>query len=176
MISRDLQEILNKIIFILTDFAGLELDSFDVSEEKRLYIDSISVFFDRYFKDGIAIRYGLYLDEPVYVLTAVSKNAVYEISNRMKVELDLDFEKVRDDENALSFITELANLMTASVADRYAKNLNKRVLYSPPKLIKHIFSPETIKGIEIRNRPAIVIVYEFVLLEPESGIKMLIIY
>ncbi len=176
MSSSDSQEILNRIIPLLTEFVGLEIQGFDISEEKRLYIDSISVLFDQYFKDGIAVSYSLYLDEPVYVLAAVSKNAVYEIAGKMKIETDSDFEKVREDENALSFIAELVNLMTASVADQYARKLNRRVIYSPPRIIKHIFSPGIIKGIDIRSRPAKIIVYEFIFSSLESAIKMLLIY
>ncbi|MCX7958520.1 MAG: hypothetical protein N3B13_05675, partial [Deltaproteobacteria bacterium] len=175
MSTSDSQEILNRITTLLNEFIGIEIQGFDISEEKRIYIESVSVLFDQYFKDGIAVKYDLYLDEPVYILALVSKNAFYEIAARMKIETDADFEKVRDDENALSFITELINLMTASVADNYARRLSKRVIYSPPKIIKHIFSPEIIKGIGIRSRPAKIIVYEFIFSEPESAIKMLLI-
>lgn len=176
MSSSDSQEILNKVLNLLTDFAKIDVNGFDISEERKLYIDSITVLFGDVFKDGIAIRFGFYLDEPVYVLTLISKEAVYEISDNMGVEIEKDFEKVRYDENALSFIVELVNLMTASVADRYAVRLNKRVLYSPPKIVRHLFSPDIIKGIDIKNRMANIIVYEFILSRPDSAIKMLLIY
>ncbi len=176
MRSSDSQEILNRIISLLTDFVGIEIYGFDISEEKSIDIPSISVFFDNYFKDGIAVKYNLYLDNPVYILTIISKKAVYEISEKMKIDADSDFEKVRDDESILSLISEIVNLMVASVADKYARNLNKRVLYSPPKIVKHLFSPDIIKNIDIRNRLAKIIVYEFLFSDPESAVKMLLIY
>ncbi|MGC8926925.1 MAG: hypothetical protein ACP5QK_03285 [Myxococcota bacterium] len=176
MRGSDSQEILNKVLNLLNNFVQLDVKGFDISEEKRLYIDSITVLFGAAFKDGIAVRCSLYLDEPVYILTLISKDAVYEISEGMNPGIDKDFEKVRYDENALSFIVELVNLMTASVADRYARRLNKRVLYSPPRVVRHIFSPNIIKGIDIRGRMANIIVYEFILSKPDSAIKMLLIY
>ncbi len=176
MSSSDSQEILNRIVSILNEFVNLELTGFDISEEKRLYLNSISVLFDPFLGDGIAVRYSLYLDNPVYILTLVSRPAVYEISKKMNIEIDTDYEKFRDNTNMLSVIAELVNFMTAAVADKYARRLNKRVLYSPPKIIKHIFSPDIIKGIGTGSRIVNVIVYEFILSEPESIIKMFLIY
>jgi chemotaxis protein CheY-P-specific phosphatase CheC len=176
MSSSESQEILNKVLNLLTDFAKIDVSGFDISEERKLYIDSITVLFGDVFKDGIAIKFSFYLDEPVYVLVLISREAVYELSNSMGINIDEDFEKVRYDENALSFTVEIANLMTASVADRYARKLNKRVLYSPPKIVRHLFSPDIIKGIDIKNRMANIIVYEFILSRPDSAIKMLLIY
>ncbi|MCX7943106.1 MAG: hypothetical protein N2746_01170 [Deltaproteobacteria bacterium] len=176
MSSGDSQVILNRIVSLFNEFVGIEIQGFDISEEKRLYIDSMPILIDSHFKDGICVKHNLYLDEPVYIVTLISKGAVYEISLKMKIDIDPDFERVREDDNTLSFITELVNLMTAAVADKYAMKLNRRVLYSPPRLVRHIFSPELIKGIDIRNRPACIIVYEFLFSEADSAIKMFLIY
>jgi|GEM_PF-2359961 len=176
MSAVETQDILNRILSLFTNFAKLELDSFDISEEKKIYVDSLPVLFDEVFKDGIAVRFELYLPQPVYILALISKEAIYEISDRMGVALNPDFEQVRIDENALSFTVELINLMTASVADKYARKYNRRVIYSPPKVIRHIFSPNIIQGIEIRNRMANIVSYEFNFTQPNSSLKMLLIY
>ncbi len=170
------QDILNRVIALLTNFAKLDLETFDISEEKKIYIDSVAVLFDEMFKDGISVRFTLYMANPVYIIALISREAIYEISEKMNIEIDTDFEKVRYDDNSLSFIVELVNLMTAAVADTYAKRINNRVLYSPPKIVRHLFSPDIIRGIDIRGRMANIISYEFLFKRPDSGIKMLIIY
>lgn len=169
------QEILNKIIPLLTDFAKLDISSFDISEEKQLYLDSIGVLFNDIFKDGIAVRFNLYLYNPVHIIALVSRESVYEIAERMNIDIDTDFEKVRYNEETLSFIVEIVNLMTAAVADIYAKRINKRVIYSPPKIVRHIFSPNILKGIDIRGRMASITTYEFLFNRPDSGIKLFLI-
>lgn len=167
---------LNRIILLLTDFAKLDLGSFDISEERQLYIDSIGALFNDMFMGGIAVRFTLYLDNPVYIIALVSIEAVYEVSERMNIEIDGDFEKVRYNENTLSFVVEIVNLMTAAVADSYAKRINRRVIYSPPKIVRHLFGPEIIKGIDIRGRKANIVTYEFLFRRPDSGMKLLLIY
>ena len=176
MSAVETQEILNRVLDILNNFVKVDLKGFDVLEEKKLFIESLPVLFEDRFDDGMAIRFEIYFDSPVYVLMSVSKNAVYEIAEKMGVTLDADLERVRLDENSLSFIVEIANMMTAIVADRYARRYKKKVIYSPPHIIKHIFSPRLIDGMDIRGRMANIITYEFNLSSPDSEIKLFIIY